>query len=61
MLHWQASQTVDKNYLVEILEYNLMCEIVIRMIDKKKMLNKLANRFIRIWRHISHKDLQRKK
>lgn len=35
-----------------------MSEVVIRMVDKKEVFHKLANRFIRIRWHIPHKYLQ---
>lgn len=38
-------------------QVNLMNKIVIWMVDKEKVLHKLANWFIRIWRYIPNKDL----
>lgn len=35
-----------------------MSEIVFWMVDKKKMLHKFTNWFVRIWRHISNQHLQ---
>lgn len=40
---------------------NLMCKIVIWMVDQKKVLHKLTCRFVCVWWNISNKDLRKNK
>ena len=50
-------QNKDQIVTMDIHDY-LVCQIVIRMIHKKEMFNKLTDWFIWIGRYITHKDLK---